>query len=98
MQQQRWTREQTLAVLYLKLEHKGRLTPTNPAVRNIAKTIPHNENAIVMLKRNFDSLDPSLGVALSKAAKLTKDIWAEYERDPERVLAEARRAYLNLCQ
>ena len=97
MPQQRWTREQTLAVLYLKLEYKGRLTPTNPDVRTLAKAIPHNENAIVMLKRNFDSLDPSLGVALSKAAKLTKDIWAEYERDPERVLAEARRAYLNLA-
>ena len=96
---QRWTREQTLADLYLKLEHKGRLTPTNPDVGNLAKAIPQNENAIVMLKRNFDSLDPSVpGVGLPKASKLTKDIWAEYERDPERVLAEAHRAYLNLVQ
>ena len=96
MPQQRWTREQTLAVLYLKLEHKVRLTPTDPVVRNLAKAIPHNENAIVKLKRNFDSLDTTPGIGLSNAAKLTKQIWAEYERDPERVLDEARRAYLNL--
>ncbi len=96
MPHQRWTHEQALAVLYLKLEHKGQLAPTHPDVISLVKAIPHNENAIVMLKRNFDSLDPSLGVALSKAAKLTVDIWAEYERDPDRVLAEARMAYLNL--
>lgn len=96
MPRQRWTREETLAVLYLKLEHQGRLAPMNPDVRKLAENIPHNEDAIVMLKRNFDSLDPSVGVALSKAAQLTKSIWAEYERDPERVLGEARGAYLSL--
>ena len=98
MPQQRWTREQTLAVLYLKLEHEGRLTPTHPDVKSLAKAIPHNKNAIVMLKRNFDSLDPSPGVALKKAAKLTIDIWEEYKKDPDRVLAEALRSYLNLVR
>ena len=36
------------------------------------------------------------GTGLRKAAKLMVDIWTEYERDPESVLSEARRAYLEL--
>ena len=34
---QRWTREQDLAILYVKLEHKGQLTSTHPAIGMIAK-------------------------------------------------------------
>ena len=57
------------------------------------------EASIWMRKGNFDSLDPSVpGAGLNNTAKLTVDIWAEYERKPERVSAEARRAYLNLKQ
>ena len=56
-----------------------------------------SEAAIWMRKGNFDSLDTSVtGAGLRNTAQLTVDIWAEYERDPERVLAEALRAYLNL--
>ena len=99
MAYQRWTREQDLAILYVKLKHKGRLTPTHHDVLTLAKAMPHNENAIVMRKRNFDSLDQSVpGIALKNAAKLTKEIWDEYVQDPERILAEARRAYMNLVQ
>ena len=97
MPQQRWTREQDLAVLYLKLEHKGRLTPTHPGIKMLAKAMNRTEASIWMRKGNFDSLDPSVdGAGLNHPAKLTVAIWAEYERDPERVLAEARRSYLNL--
>ena len=96
MPRQTWTREQTLSVLHLRLVHKGRLKPTDPDVGRLAKAMPHNENAIVILNRNFDYLDPSVRGGRSNAAKLTREIWAKYERDPERVLAEARRAYLNL--
>ena len=53
--------------------------------------------SIWMRKGNFDSLDTAVpGGGLNSAAKLTVDIWTEYQRDPERVLSEARRAYLNL--
>ena len=56
------------------------------------------EASIWIRKGNFDSLDPLVpGVGLDHPAKLTVDIWDEYERSPERVMAEARRAYLNLC-
>ena len=53
--------------------------------------------SILMRKGNFDSLDSSVpGVGLRSVAKLTVDIWGEYERSPERILSEARRAYLAL--
>ena len=97
MPRQSWTREQDMAVLYLKLEHKGRLTQAHPDIERLAKATNRKESSIWMRKGNFDSLDPSiLGVGLNHPAKLTIAIWDEYEKDPERVLAEARRAYLNL--
>ena len=99
MPQQRWTREQDLAVLYLKLEHEGRLTQGHPAIGMLAESMNRTEASIWMRKCNFDSLDPSVpGTGLNHPAKQTVDIWAEHERDPVRVRAEARSAYLNLEQ
>ena len=94
MPSQRWTREQDLAVLFLKLEHKGRLTPAHADVGKLARATNHSEDSIIMRKRNFDYLDASVPGGLRNTAKLTEGIWAEYERDPEGVLAEGRRAYL----
>ena len=91
---QSWTREQDLAVLYVKLEHKGRLTSTHPAIGMLAKAMNRTEASIWMRKGNFDSLDPHAGIGLNHPAKLTKDIWAEYEEAPKRLFAEAHRAYL----
>ena len=93
----RWTREQDLAVLYVKVEYRGLLTSTHPAIGMLAKVMKRTAASVLMRKGNFDSLDPSVpGAGLNHAAKLTADIWAEYAREPERVYAEARRAYLNL--
>ena len=98
MAQLRWTREQDLAILYIKLELAGRLTPTHPGVLRLARAMRRTEASIWMRKGNFDSLDPSMaGSGLNHPAKLTVSIWAEYERSPELVLAEARRAYLRLA-
>lgn len=97
MNQKRWTREQDLAVLYLKLEYKGQLTPRHPAIGLLARAMHRTEASIWMRKSNFDSLDTSLpGTGLNHPAKLTATVWAEYGEDPERVYAEAHRAYLNL--
>ena len=53
-------------------------------------------DAILMRKRNFDSLDSSApGVAVGHFAKQTKEIWDEYEQNPDGIRAEGRRAYLN---
>ena len=92
---QRWTREQDLAVLYVTLKHKEQLTLTHPAIGMIAKAMNRTEASIWMRKGNFDSLDPSIPrVGLNHSAKLTKDIWAEYEESPKRLFAEARTSYL----
>lgn len=94
---QRWTREQDLAVLYLKLEHQTQLEPIHPTSRTLAEAMNRSSNSILMRIRDFDSLDRHIpGKGLNHPAKLTKEIWAEYERNPERVLDEAQRAYLNL--
>ena len=97
MPHKRWTREQDLAVLYIKLEHKERLTLTHPDVCMLAKAMKRTEAAMWMRKGNFDSLDTSVpGVGLRNTAQLTVDIWAEYEQNLDGIRAEARRAYLNL--
>ena len=55
--------------------------------------------SIMMRKGNFDSLDPSVpGAGLNHPAKMTIGIWAEYEENPKRIFAEARRAYLCLAR
>ena len=97
MPRQSWTREQDLAVLYIKIEFPGQLTQSHPEIAKLAKAMNRKESSIWMRKGNFDSLDPSvLGVGLVNTAMLTREIWAEYERNPDRILAEARKAYLKL--
>ncbi len=96
MPNNRWTREQDLAVLYIKLERKEGLTVTHPDVRMLAKAMKRTEASISMRKGNFDSLDHSVPGGLSNCANLTRDIWAEYERNPDGIRAEARKAYFNL--
>ena len=97
MHHKRWTREQDLAVLYIKLEHEGQLPPRDPAIGLLAKAMHRTEASIWMRKCNFDSLDPRVpGTGLNHPAKMTATIWAEFGEDPERVYAEAHRAYLIL--
>ena len=100
MPRQYWTREQDLAVLYLKLEFKKQLTRAHPAVGTLAKAMDRTQDSIWMRKGNFDSCDPAITgtgrKGLPKAAKLTRDIWAEYEADPDKVLSDARLAYVRL--
>ena len=99
MPQRKWTREQDLAVLYVKLEHQLRLEPIHPTSRTLPEAMNRTNASILMRIRNFDSLDRHMpGKGLNHPAKLTKEIWAEYERNPERILDEARRAYSNLVQ
>ena len=90
----RWTREEDLAVLYLR--HRG-MKRFDPVIAHLAEAMERTEASIWMRKGNFDSLDPSVpGVGLRSAAQLTKRVWAEYHQDQRRVLSEARGAYLSL--
>ena len=100
MPRQGWTREQDLAVLYLKVEiGKNGLTQKHPAIGELAKAMGRTDASIWMRKGNFDSLDESVpGKGLKNAAPLTKDVWREYQSSPEPILTEARTAYSNLVK
>ena len=96
---QNWTREQELAVLYLKVEiGKSGLTQKHPTIDNLAKAMGRTNNAIWMRKCNFDALDNSVpGVGLSKVSNTwTKPVWDEYQSNPDTTIAKARKAYLKL--
>lgn len=98
MPRRNWTREQDLAVLYLKVEiGKSGLTQKHPSIGKLAEAMGRTEASIWMRKGNFDSLDDSVPVkGLGNAAPLTRNVWEEYESNTERILAEARNAYSNL--
>ena len=97
MAQQEWTREQDLSVLFVRLEYKGRLTPAHQSIVALATSMNRTNASIWMRKGNFDSLDPANpGVGLQNVAKLTRSIWTEYQQEPDRILAEARKAYLHI--
>ena len=96
MSHHNWSREQDLAVLYGKLTH-GRGFDRHPDVAKLAAAMGRSVNSITMRKRNFDSLDPAIpGAGLKNFAQLTREIWNEYVAQPERVIAEAKRAYGNI--
>lgn len=86
----RWTREEDLAVLYgrhIRLEHYT-------GFAELAEAMGRTRASVWMRKGNFDSLDPSVsGSGLKNAAKLTQCIWAEYQRNPQQILRQARKAY-----
>ncbi len=89
-----WTREQDLAVLYAKLEYSLQRFRTHPNVGRMAAAMERTEAAVVMRIGNFNSLDSSVPTGgLPNAARLTREIWDEYQRYPEQVFAEAREAY-----
>ncbi|MCY4654669.1 MAG: hypothetical protein OXC95_16075 [Dehalococcoidia bacterium] len=89
-----WTREQDIAVFHLRSEG---VRIRDAAITELARVMNRSEASIWMRKCNFDSLDTSMpGVGLSKAAKLTKSIWTEYQQDPDRLLDEARDAFQGL--
>ena len=97
MPRENWTREQDLAVLFLRISYGGALKLSHPAIGDLARAMNRSEASIWMRKGNFDSLDLSTaGKGLRNTAKLTRDIWDEYQEDPQRILAESRRAYQQL--
>ena len=100
MPQHSWTREEDMAVLCLRVKHNGQLRKAQPDVVKLAKAMSLKKvDSILMRNRNFDNLDKSSsGEASSHVAKQTKEVWAEYKSDPDRILAEARKAYLNLIE
>lgn len=99
MPREKWTREQDLAVLFLRIRYGQELTLSHPAIGELARAMNRTESTIWMRKGNFDSIDPSTpGKGLINAAQLTRDIWDEFQQDPRRIREESRKAYLQLTQ
>ncbi len=89
-----WTREEDLAVLYLR--NRG-ISQFDTAITELAEATGRSEASIWMRKGNFDALDPSVHEAgIGRVADLTQKVWAEYQHDPQRILCEARSAYRSL--
>ena len=94
----RWTRKELLAVLYFYVKRKEELaTPrSRPSTRTLARAIGRTNASISMRIANCRSGDPARpGRGLEGGGPYIR-IWREYESDPDRLLAEARRAYLEL--
>ena len=90
----RWTREENLAVLYMR--HIG-LSYSDPAIEELAGAMNRTVASVWMRRGNFDSLDTSVrGLGLSSVSQLTRSIWADYQQDPAGVLAEAREVFFSL--
>lgn len=94
--QTRWIREECLAALYFYVTRKDELTsPQNhPFTEKLATAMGRTTDSIGMRIQNYKSLDPEYpGSGLEGVGASCEKIWREYEADPDRVLAEARRAY-----
>ena len=75
------------------IQYQGELAPGHPSVSPQAGALDRGEESIWMRKGNLDSMAPSVHVAgLGKARKLTVDIWAGYESEPDRIPSKARSA------
>ena len=93
MPRQDWTHEEQLAVLYLKFTCKDW---GHPKIAALSKAIDRKQGALKAIAGKFDFLDPEIDGGIPNPAQLTREIWAEYESDPERILSEAFLAYVRL--
>ena len=92
---ERWTRKELLAVLFFYVTLEDELTsPQNhPLTEELAKAMGRTVDSISMRIANYRSQDPAYsGRGLEGGGSYVK-IWREYEANPDRVLAEAWRAY-----
>ena len=87
----RWTRQEDLAALHLKLKGVKR---DAPEVQDLANRIERSADAVwvrVQHYRHLDRRDPSGG--LSHVIEQQRRIWQKYEADPSKVMAEANIAF-----
>ena len=94
MQNQKWTREQTIVVLslYCRIPFT-RASSTHPDIIDTAKIIGRSPNSVKMKIGNFGSFDEHLRergiVGLANASKLDKQIWDEFNSDWEMLAIES---------
>lgn len=96
MKMTRWTREQTLVALNLYCQLPfGRFHQHNPLIIDMAAKIDRTPSALAMKLSNLASLDSSFRasgrVGLEGASSLDKEIWEEFQKNPERMGEESQR-------
>ena len=85
-----------MAILHAKLTH-GTAFRRHPDLPKLAAEMNRSEGSLLMRIANFDALDSAVSSSgLGNAAGLTKEIWAQYRRDPVETADRARQAYMRL--
>ncbi len=86
----RWTRKELLALLYLRTQNLS--SESDSRIAQMAEAVERTADAIINQNFAFDSCDPNMsGGAIPSRA--IEEIWAEYERNPQRTLDKGREAY-----
>lgn len=93
-----WTRDEVLVAfnLYCRTPF-GRLHARNPEIVRVASKLGRTASALAMKCCNLAALDATMrkrGVRGLRAASSTdRKVWAEFEREPERIAAESEQAW-----
>ncbi len=78
----------------------GRLHGRNPEIVDLAEKIGRTPNALAMKACNFASLDPAFRASnrkgLSGASKSDREIWHEFDVNPEQFAAETEEVFARL--
>src|SRR5438128_2638411 len=101
MRHRLWTREETLAAfnLYCRTPF-GRLHANNPEIIELAQKLGRTANSVAMKCCNLASFDPALqqrGIrGLQSASHLDRQVWTEFEQNPEAIGYECAQAFAGL--
>jgi putative restriction endonuclease len=98
MPRRNWSREETLVAFNLYCHTSfGKLWHGNPEIIAVAQAIGRTPGSVAMKCCNlaaFDAAHQARGVSgLRNAARLDREIWEEFQAEPERVAYEAELAY-----
>jgi putative restriction endonuclease len=98
MDRRTWTRSETLVAfnIYCRTPF-GRLHGRNPEILQVAAALARTPSALAMKCCNLAALDPASaarGVAgLKKTSSIDREVWQEFELNPESLAFEAEREY-----
>ncbi|MGE0607106.1 MAG: HNH endonuclease [Pirellulales bacterium] len=96
-----WTRDETLVAfnIYCRTPF-GKLHKSNPDILAVAAVLGRSANSVAMKCCNLaacDAAQQARGISgLSGASSMDRQIWREFELDPERVAFDAELAYASL--
>lgn len=96
-----WTPQELLVALniYAKLPF-GQFDKGNPVIIDVAQKLGRTPSSVGMKLCNFASLDPALKArgrkGLEGASKLDREVWAEFQAQPEIVAAKSEEAIREL--